>query len=422
MRVAWQKRCALAIAVIFSAALAGANSAELKQGGVNGSGKVSCLEPPKLTAMSALLVDVRTGTVLYELNPTRRSYPASLTKLMTALLIVERGNLDELVTVPKEATLVGESSAGLKEGELVTLRQLLYLALVRSANDACVAAAIRIAGSVEAFIKMMNERAVELGAQDTHFCNPHGLHHKDHYTTALDLLRITMAALSYEEIRKAVSTIVFEMSPTNKSQARVFKNRNRLLWEYEGADGVKTGYTIPAGRCLVATATRNDWQLMAIVLKSEDAFKDAKALLDFGFSTFMCLPIAVAGRAVANFVIHGGVPSCVPAIPKRSFYAIVRRDEVGKVAWCIHQKPAEPPIGRGDVIGYIEVSSPRASTHLIELISGCDVRLSTPAILWRVARRALVALLVIATLMVVLRCFRMIRSKAPPYSLKKQRE
>lgn len=405
-------RCAFAILAALSIAICGANSAEHERGNVSEDGRRNPFEPPRLTAISALLVDVRTGSVLYELNPTKRSYPASLTKLMTALLIVERGNLDEVVSVPKEATLIGESSANLKEGELVTLRQLLYLVLVRSANDACVAAAIHIAGSVDSFVKMMNERALELGAQDTHFCNPHGLHHKDHYTTALDLLRIAMAALSYGEIRRAVSTITFEMPPTNKSPARVFRNRNRLLWEYEGADGVKTGYTIPAGRCLIATATRNGWQLMAIVLKSEDAFKDAAALLDFGFSTFVCLPIAVAGQVIANFAIHGGVPSCIPALPRRSFYAVVRRDEINKVGWRIHQKPFELPIRKGDVVGYIEVTSPRASRHLIELISGCDVALSTSSLLGRAVGRLSIAVLIAICLAALLKFFQTARIRA----------
>ncbi|MCS7252592.1 MAG: D-alanyl-D-alanine carboxypeptidase family protein [Armatimonadota bacterium] len=417
MKLVGSCKCAFALHIALSLVAVNAFGLEPDQGDKKHRSKVGCFEPPRLTAKSALLVDVRTGTILYELNPTGHSYPASLTKLMTALLIVEHGNLDDAVTVPKEATLVGESSANLKEDEVVTLRQLLYLVLVRSANDACVAAAIHIAGSVDAFVKMMNERAIELGAQDTNFCNPHGLHHKDHRTTALDLWRITSAALGYGEIRRAVSTRFFEMPPTNKSGARVFRNRNRLLWEYDGADGVKTGYTIPAGRCLIATATRSDWQLMAIVLKSEDAFKDAAALLDFGFSTFVCLPIAIAGRAVANFAVHGGVPSCVPAAPKRSFYTVVRKDELSRVSWRVHQKAFEPPISKGDVIGYIEVVSPRASRHLIELISECDVKPSTAVILRRIAVRASLIAFALLCIAALLRGLGLIRSGILPRKL-----
>ncbi|MFA4015630.1 MAG: hypothetical protein RUDDFDWM_000721 [Candidatus Fervidibacterota bacterium] len=331
------------------------------------------LKPPKLKAGSALLLDVRTKSVLYELNSTKPFYPASLTKVMTALLILERGNLDDMVVVTKEACSVEPSSAGLKEGEVISLRHLLYLILVKSANDACVAAAIHIAGSVSAFVRMMNERAKSLGAQYTHFCNPHGLHNDKHYSTAQDLARITIEALKHEEFRNAIATRVLEVPPTNKSKARVFKNLNKLLWEYEGADGVKTGYTIPAGKCLIATATRNGWQLLAVILKSSNQFEDAKALLDYGFSSFISIPITQKGSTVATFHIQGGVPSCVAAIPKEDFFAVLKRNEIHKLQWRIHQKPVKLPLHRGDTIGYVEFTSPSSSTHLIELASASDV-------------------------------------------------
>jgi len=366
------------------------------KGGLHKASLARELEPPKLKAGSALLLDVRTKSVLYEFNSTKRFYPASLTKVMTALLILEKGNLDDNVVVTKEACSVEPSSAGLKEGEVISLRHLLYLILVKSANDACVAAAIHIAGSVNAFVKMMNERAKSLGAQYTHFCNPHGLHDDEHYSTAQDLARITLEALKHEEFRKAVSTRVLEVPPTNKSEARVFKNLNKLLWEYEGADGVKTGFTIPAGRCLIATATRNGWQLLAVILKSENAFEDAKALLDYGFSNFVSIPITQKGSTVATFHIQGGVPSCVTAIPKEDFFVILRKDEVHKLRWRIHQKPIKLPLHRGDTIGYVEFTSPRSSTHLIELVSACDVMPSNGGVLKRILAGAIFLMLLIA--------------------------
>jgi len=239
-----------------------------------------------VTAKSALLADAETGEILWQRNPDLRCYPASLTKIMTAVLVLERGNLEDWVTVPKEAAFTGESSMALKEGERVQLKDLLNAILVRSANDACVAAAIHLAGSVEKFVEWMNEKAKELGMTNTHFVNPHGLHHPQHFTTARDLLTLTRYALQNPTFRSIVSQREIIVAPTNKSALRRYRNRNKLLELYPGCDGVKTGYTIPAGKCLVASATRNGWQLIAIVLGSQDHFADCATLLDYGSINF----------------------------------------------------------------------------------------------------------------------------------------
>jgi D-alanyl-D-alanine carboxypeptidase (penicillin-binding protein 5/6) len=320
-----------------------------------------------VTAKSALLADTETGEILWQRNPDLRCYPASLTKIMTAVLVLERGNLDDWVTVPKEAAFTGESSMALKEGERVQLKDLLNAILVRSANDACVAAAIHLAGSVEKFVEWMNEKAKELGMTNTHFVNPHGLHHPQHFTTARDLLTLTRYALQNPTFRSIVSQREIIISPTNKSALRRYRNRNKLLELYPGCDGVKTGYTIPAGKCLVASATRNGWQLIAIVLGSQDHFADCATLFDHGFNNFVRLILAEKGEKVALLHVPDGNPEWLWATATDSVKVIVPKAKVGRIKSRLMQGNLRFPIHAGEIVGELIWDIPGASIHKVKL-------------------------------------------------------
>jgi len=319
------------------------------------------------TAKSALLADAETGEILWQRNPDLRCYPASLTKIMTAILVLERGNLEDWVTVPKDAAFTGESSMALKEGERVQLKDLLKAILVRSANDACVAAAIHLAGSVEKFVEWMNEKAKELGMTNTHFVNPHGLHHPQHFTTARDLLTLTRYALQIPTFQSIVSQREIVIAPTNKSALRRYRNRNKLLELYPGCDGVKTGYTIPAGKCLVASATRNGWQLIAIVLGSQDHFADCATLLDYGFNNFVRLILAEKGEKVALFHVPDGVPERFWVTATDSVKVIVPKTEVGRIKSRLVQRDLKLPIRAGEIVGELIWDIPGASIHKVKL-------------------------------------------------------
>ncbi|MGB9826330.1 MAG: D-alanyl-D-alanine carboxypeptidase family protein, partial [Desulfofundulus sp.] len=214
---------------------------------------VSGQDPPRVTADAAVLMDATTGQVLYAKNAHQPRPPASTTKILTALLAIEGGKLDQVVTVSPGAAAVGESSMHLFPGQHLTLEQLLYGALLRSGNDACVAIAEHIAGSEANFVLLMNQKARQLGARDSHFCNPHGLPARGHLSSAYDLALLTRYALKNPTFKSLVSTRYHGFSTPPWGEYHLH-NTNRLLWSYQGADGVKTGTTSEAGMCLVASA------------------------------------------------------------------------------------------------------------------------------------------------------------------------
>lgn len=232
---------------------------------------------PGVSSAAALIAGG--GQILAEKNLHDRRAMASTTKIMTALLVLERANLDELVTVSPQA-LVGESSMGLQAGEVATVEDLLWGLLLQSGNDAAVALAEHVAGSENDFVALMNQRAAELGLADTHFANAHGLDAPEHYSSAHDLLRLTEEALRHPLFQHMVST------RTTTAAGHSLTNINELLDRYPGADGVKTGTTQTAGQNLVASVTRDGNQSLAVVLGSEDRYADAATLFDHFYSSF----------------------------------------------------------------------------------------------------------------------------------------
>ena len=250
---------------------------------------------PAVSAAGAVLIRADTGAILFEKDAEKRLYPASTTKIMTALVVLEI--LEELslgpdsrVIVPAEAAGLEGSSIYLKVGEKVMMEELLYGMMLQSGNDAATAAAICAGGNLRNFVARMNRKAEELGCTGTHFTNACGLFDENHYTTAKDLACIAAAAMRREDFRRIASAPHWQSAESERN----FYNKNKTVHQYEGGDGVKIGFTRASGRTLVASATRGDVSLIAVVLRDGNWFADAYAMLDYGFA------VTGAGRAAAG--------------------------------------------------------------------------------------------------------------------------
>ena len=238
---------------------------------------------PNISAQSAILIEASTGRVIYSKNADKKNYPASTTKIITLIVALENGNIEDTVTVSQKAAFTEGSSLGLDVDEKLPMIDLLYGIMLISGNDASEAVAEHIGGSSEKFTELMNQKAKSIGVQNTHFVNPHGLHNDDHYTTAYDLARITAYSYKNPLFTHIISTIKRDMPYRPKEGDREIYNKNNLLYYYTGANGVKTGYTDTAGHCLVAGAKQNNLQLISVVFNSETVWKDSEALLSYGF-------------------------------------------------------------------------------------------------------------------------------------------
>ncbi len=252
---------------------------------------VAAAGPGDLSAVSAVLIEAETETVLYQKNAGERRAMASTTKIMTALLTIEAGDLDREFTVDPLAIRVEGTSMGLQEGDRVSRRDLLYGILLPSGNDAANAAAVSASGSIPEFVKLMNSKAQELGLSDTHFVTPSGLDADGHYTTALDLARLTAYAMKEETFREIVACRSAEVEFGNPPYKRTLYNSNKMLARYDGAIGVKTGFTDNARRCLVSAAERDGVTLIAVTLNAGDDWNDHTKMLDYGFTQVKAYPL-----------------------------------------------------------------------------------------------------------------------------------
>jgi D-alanyl-D-alanine carboxypeptidase (penicillin-binding protein 5/6) len=267
------------------------------------------LSGPNVTADSAVLIDAATGRVLWGHNANVPRHPASTTKMMTALVALERADPARIVEVGRDAAATPGSSARLSPGQRFTLAALLRGLLLRSGNDAAVAIADAVAGSVPAFADLMNAKAAELGLRDTHFENPHGLTSALHRSSAFDLALIARAGLRIPAFAEIVDSAVAEMpgeTPDGRTIRRELHTTNRLLLAYDWVDGVKTGTTSAAGSCLVASGTRGGLQLIAVVLHSDDRWGDALRILQWGFAHFSAVVAAVPGATVGSLPVADG--------------------------------------------------------------------------------------------------------------------
>jgi D-alanyl-D-alanine carboxypeptidase (penicillin-binding protein 5/6) len=261
-------------------------------------------QPPEIDAGSVALVDLDSGQVLFQRRAGKRRPIASTTKIMTALLVLEESKAGDMVTASGNAASQEGSILGLREGEEIVVRYLVSALLLQSANDAAVALAEHVAGSVPEFVDLMNARARELGALDTRFESPNGLDDRG-YSTARDLAVITVEAYRNETFAEVVSRAAVRI-PSPDGEPRHIQNRNALLWLYPDAIGVKTGFTSAAGFCLVGAADRGGLRLGAVVLGAPDeAFSDAAAFLNFGFETFERRAVIVDGEVFGPVEVEG---------------------------------------------------------------------------------------------------------------------
>lgn len=305
------------------------------------------------SAASYILIEENSGRILLEGNAHEKMPMASTTKIMTALVAIENGNLEDIVEIDEKCINVEGSSIYLKEGEKIILIDLLYGLMLRSGNDSAVAIANHIGGSEEEFIAMMNKKAKEIGAVKTNFTNPHGLHDENHYTTAYDMALITREAFKHEEFEEISATKSYT---SDREKDNYFLNKNKTLWEYEGGDGGKTGYTMASGRCLVSSARREDMRLIAVSLNAPNWFNDNYKLMDYGFENYKLYSVYEKGQLITLKDIKNATDEKIPLVPQGDFIYPLKDEEVKgvKLSFTTDEK-IEAPVYKDDVFGKIEV-------------------------------------------------------------------
>lgn len=293
--------------------------------------------PPTVSAASAILVDAESGRILYEKDAHTPRLIASTTKLMTALVAAEcTADLDETVTIVRADTLAEGSSMYLSVGEEVTMEALLYGLLLHSGNDAALAIARHCAGDVATFVRWMNEKAKSLGMEDTHFENPNGLNAEGHYSTAADMARLGIACMGHETVSKIVGTSSITIG------TRTFVNHNKLLGQYEGCVGMKTGYTKLAGRTLVSAAQRNGQLLVCVTLNDPDDWRDHATLFDYGFSNYPLTELASGDDVVDSLPVSGGLVRFVPVYAESRVSFPLREGETVRMELDLPEQISAP--------------------------------------------------------------------------------
>lgn len=332
-------------------------------------------------ARSAVVMEVNSGRILYQKNMSEKLPMASTTKIMTTLVAVESDRLNEIVTVSKRASYVEGSSIYLKEGEKHSLEDLLYAIMLRSGNDAATAVAEHLGGSVENFAAIMNAKAREIGAYDTQFVNPHGLDAEGHYTTAYDLALITAYALKNEKFAEIVSTKKKTIKgPPDVNWDRIMVNKNKMLWQFEGGDGVKTGFTKKSGRCLVSSATRNGMKLVTVVLNCGPMWEDSSALLEYGFKNYSYEKIVNKENVHKIVEVKNGKEKFVSVKPTEDYYLPLRQDEKDNIRMESNvEEKANAPIYKGDNAGNLNIYVNDKLVKAVPLIYGSSIESSSPA-------------------------------------------
>ena len=331
-------------------------------------------EAPAVAAEGAVLIKYSTGEVLFEKNKDEKLFPASTTKVLTGLIALEKLDMDTVVTVDAEAASTDGSRIYLSEGEQVTVEQLINAMLIYSANDAAIALAKEISGSVEEFAVLMNSKAKELGAVNSNFTTPNGLPDENHYTTAYDLALITRAAMQNNMFRQIVGTYEYKIPATNKYQARTLTNTNRLFWDnntqiesngyvrtlkYEGATGIKTGYTAAAGNCLVAGANRQGTEFIAVILQSQPTvyFADAIRLFDYGYNNYYFALQYDPDEPLGTIKVKGGAVDKVDVVCAEWIGEVISIDQSEDVVTTDIKikKSLKAPFEAGTTVGAVKL-------------------------------------------------------------------
>lgn len=329
---------------------------------------------PSIYAEAALVMDLNTGQILYEKNINEKLAPASVTKILTALIVLEKCKLEDKVLVGPKPPYEDGSKIYLLDGEELSIKDLLYAMMLESANDAALALAEHISGSKEEFAKLMNARAKELGAINSNFVNPNGLYEEEHYTSAWDLALISIKAMENEVFREIVTTDYYEIKPTNKQpEMRYIYNINKLVrgtkYKYEGVTGIKTGYTTKSKNTIVASASRDNHSLLVIQLRSEqDLYEDTIKLLDYGFNAYNPEQILDKTKPYTTIKIKG-TKKTIELFPKENLYASALDGEKVKYTTSIELNTSYKKIKNGNVMGVVEITLDSGQKFKYPLIS-----------------------------------------------------
>lgn len=324
-----------------------------------------------VSAKAAILIEAGSGRVLFEHNADVRYPMASTTKIMTALIAIEHCSMDEIVTAGKNASGVEGTSIYLSEGEQLPMRQMLQGLMLRSGNDAAVAIAEHIAGDVKSFAQLMNARADMLGA-DAVFVTPNGLDASGHGASARAMALIAREAMTQPVFRELVSTQEAVIPWVDNEYSRVLRNKNKLLSGYEGATGIKTGFTSKAGRCLVFSAERNGMELIGVVLNCGAWFDEAEKMLDWGFENFSMETAVRAGDTVGQAQVSGGKQGLAAINAAQTLcYPVCEQD-----VWRVESYAAESldaPLYAGDIVGYMTLIVNSQEAARVDLVAAEDV-------------------------------------------------
>ena len=360
-------------------------------------------EEPQLEATSAVLMDADSGEILFDKNKDKQQYPASTTKIMTALLAIEQLELDDTAKVSRRAAdeVLEGANLDCKYGEILTVEDLVYGLMLHSANEMAIVLAEAVSGNVSDFAELMNERAEEIGCKHTHFTNPNGLPDEKHYTTAYDLALIAREAMENEIFAEVVSTAEYTIPATNLSEAREIKNSNFMLYKksklevngverpykYKGTKGIKTGYTNAAQGCLVEEVERNDLDLLCVTLHSENdmRYQDAIKLLDWGFENHKAKTFLKAGEEIGECPVKKGSHRSVVAVPATDIKVCVEKTDSGtdfkesNYTYKVQEKSFTAPVRKGAYAGKLKLYKKGKLIGEYDLKTQEEVELS----LWR---------------------------------------
>ena len=336
---------------------------------------------PDISAEAAILIEIDSGEILYEKNANAPMYPASTTKIMTALLALEHLDLEDKITVPEDMGLADGSAMYLLPGEVFTVRELLDGLLVKSANDAAVLLARTISGDIQSFATLMNQRAKDIGCTNTSFANPNGLHDPSHTISAHDMALIAREAMKNATFRELVSQVNVTLDETPKTpEKRYFRNTNRFLWstskiiynneyipiKYEVVDGIKTGYTGEAGNCLVSSGKKNNIRVISVVFKASgyDVYRDSRLLLDYGFDNFEKKTLIKKDTVLGSQPINYSSQGSLEYGTKEDFVVPYLKSSLPVYNTKIMLNDLKLPISKGDIVGKLVISNDKSTNEL----------------------------------------------------------
>lgn len=341
------------------------------------------VEDLNINAKSALLMDSNTGSIIYSLNEHDRLAPASITKVMTLLLGMEsiesgRIKLEDEVVISSHAASIRGSTVFLEAGEIQPLEELFKAISIRSANDAAVAVAEHISGSEDIFVQLMNQRAKELGMTNTRFENASGMPNDNHYISAYDVALMSKELLKYERVNEWLTTYIYDMKVGKKKPSiQTMVNTNRLIKEYEGANGIKTGSTNEAGNCLAGSAKRGDLELISVIMGAETSkirFYESKRMLDYGFANYESVAIGRKGEIISVIPVEKGKKLEAELVLEENSYVLLAKGEKDNITKKVNiPEKIDAPIKLGDEVGFLEIYLNDKKIDTIKLVSRSNI-------------------------------------------------